>query len=217
MTTILSTKKLSLSQRQLLLNANIAVADVDFIVTKNLDFRPNQQVIENAIFTSKKSVGVVLSTKVHIKNCFCVGSQTEQLLLQNNQHVVCCKPNAKELGEAIVLKYGGFNFFYFCAEKRLDILPQILNSNKINWEEVPVYKTVLAPKKYHQKFDGVLFFSPSGVKSFFSVNTEPKHSFCIGNTTATSLKKYTKNYTVASQPSVENVIVKAVKYFKKND
>jgi len=217
MTTILSTKKLNPSQKQHLLHANLGVVDVDFITTESIDFQIPEKVIENAIFTSQKGVEEVLNKKVEIKNCFCVGLRTEKFLMKNNQQVTCSKPNAEELSNEIITNYSGLKFHYFCAEKRLDTLPNRLTENKVVWNEVPVYKTALLPKKYETQFDGVLFFSPSGVESYFSVNAAPEHSFCIGNTTAKSLKKYTKNYTIASQPSVENVIVKAIKHFKKND
>ena len=217
MTAILSTKRLNTSQMQHLLNANLSVVHVDFITTESLKFEPIKSIIKNAIFTSQKGVQVVLDNDITIENCFCVGFRTEMLLQKNNQNVVSCKPNAKELGEDIVENYSDLKFHYFCAEKRLDTLPNKLDKNGVDWKEISVYKTVFTPKKYDQNFDGALFFSPSGVESYFSVNALPKHSFCIGITTATSLKKYTKKYTVASQPSIENVIVKAVKHFKKND
>ena len=36
----------------------------------------------------------------------------------------------------------------------------------MNLKEVPVYKTELVPKKIESILDGIMFFSPSAIKSF---------------------------------------------------
>lgn len=217
MKTILSTKKLSIAQRERLLNGGLAIVDIDFIDTKNLAFQIPQQPLQNAIFTSQNGVNAVFSKSIQIKNSFCVGQRTEKLLIEKQQNVVFCGANAEELGEFIIKKNSTKTYHYFCAQERLDILPNILTEYQINWHEIPVYKTTHTPKKYEQEFNGVLFFSPSGVESYFSVNPTPIHSFCIGNTTAKALHKHTQNYTVATKPSVENVLVKVIKYFNTHD
>lgn len=218
MKTILSTKKLSLAQKERLLNAKLAVVDFDFIDTKTIAFQTPQQTIKNAIFTSKNGVNAVFSKNIEIENCFCVGQRTEQLLKEKKQNVIYSASNAEELGKHITTTENSTkSYYYFCAEKRLDTLPNKLTEQNIKWTETPVYKTVWTPKKYTQEFNGVLFFSPSGVESYFSINKTPSHSFCIGNTTAKALHKYTQNYTVATKPSVENVLIKAIKHFNSHD
>ncbi|WP_010521603.1 uroporphyrinogen-III synthase [Aquimarina agarivorans] len=217
MKTILSTKKLSLSQKEHLLNAQLAVVDVNFIATTPIPFLVPKFKIENAIFTSLNGVKAVIDKEIVIENSLCVGNRTEQLLHDLGVAVQFCAPNAQALSEYIITKYRDKHYHYFCAKDRLNTLPDALTKNKINWDEIPVYKTILTPKKYEQQFNGVLFFSPSGVASYFAKNKEPLHSFCIGETTAKALKKYTKNYTVASQPSIENVLIKAIKHFRSND
>ncbi len=217
MKTILSTKKLSQAQKEHLLNGNLAVVDVDFIKTEPILFSVKDNFIENAIFTSLNGIKAVLNKKIQIKNFFCVGKKTESLLNELNISVQHCAANAKALSEYIIANHKDKSYHYFCAQERLDILPDALSKNHIEWKQIPVYKTILTPKKYEQEFDGVLFFSPSGVESYFSKNTTPIHSFCIGNTTAKALKKYTEQYTVAWQPSIENVLVKVIKHFKSND
>lgn len=217
MTTILSTKKLSTSQRERLLNAKLSVVHVDFIATETLPFQTPQQPIENAIFTSQSGVNAVFNKGIEIKSSFCVGKHTEKLLIENKASVNYTGANAEELGNYLVTNKTDNTYYYFCAQERLDTLPNILTQNNINWHEIPVYKTIKTPKKYDQQFDGVLFFSPSGVESFFNTNPIPVHSFCIGNTTAKALHKYTQNYTVASKPSVVNVLIKAIKHFNSHD
>jgi len=92
-----------------------------------------------------------------------------------------------------------------------------LKKKKIKFQEIEVYKTSLNPKPFSQEFDGILFFSPSAVQSFTAEN-ELKNStiFCIGKTTASEAKKHSNNIITATKPSIENVIVQVVKYFKVN-
>ena len=78
-----------------------------------------------------------------------------------------------------------------------------------------VYETKQKSYKINQAFDGILFFSPSGVKSFLENNAlDNKTCFCIGTTTAKALENRTKNIIIASQPTVENVIDEVIKYYK---
>lgn len=213
MKTVLSTKKLNPSQKEHLLSSGLGVVDANFIKTAPMAFKCDA-VIENAIFTSQSGVKAVFEKSITIKNAYCVGKRTQKLVQDLNVNVQMAEANANILSDSIIEKAGDKTFHYFCAKDRLDTLPNKLTAAKVNWIEIPVYKTYLTPKKYEQHFDGVLFYSPSGVESYFSINKAPVHSFCIGKTTAKALKKYTENYTVASITTVENVLVKAIKYFK---
>jgi len=214
MKTVLSTKKLSISQRERLLRNGLAVVDYDFIACQYLNFTKPTTVVENAIFTSQNGVKATLGHDVVIKNVFCVGKRTEKLLNEKGYTVTEMGCNAQELSEKIIEGYNQKQFTYFCPEKRLDTLPNRLQQHKVAFEEIPVYRTLATPREYTQVFDAILFFSPSGVESYFSINKEVAQHFSIGITTATALKKYTNQYIVANKPSVENVLVKVIKHFK---
>ena len=57
-----------------------------------------------------------------------------------------------------------------------------------------------------------MFFSPSGVKSFYADNEiENRPAFCIGKTTSSEAKKHTNNVFEAEKTTVESVIEKACK------
>ncbi len=213
MKTILSTKKLSEAQQQLVLNAGLGLVHMDFIDTCLLDFEYLDEV-SNAIFTSKNGVNAVLKQGIKVNNAFCVGFRTKELLEQKGITVSLVEKNGATLGKSIAKQHKKTAFVYFCAKDRLDILPNLLKEEEITFKEVPVYKTVSTPKKVNSIFDGVLFFSPSGVHSYFEQNELKNHAFCIGNTTALALKKHTTNYSIAKTTSVENVLVTAINYFK---
>ncbi|WP_309597470.1 uroporphyrinogen-III synthase [Flavobacterium davisii] len=83
------------------------------------------------------------------------------------------------------------------------------------FNEIEIYETILAPQKISTKLDGILFYSPSGVKSYLKNNKiTDEICFCIGTTTAKALKNITKNIIVTNQPSIENVIIQCLNYYK---
>ncbi|SEK74175.1 uroporphyrinogen-III synthase [Aquimarina amphilecti] len=212
---ILSTRKLSLSQKELLLNSGIGYVEYDAIEIELLEIDNNPK-IRNAIFTSKNAVRAVLTSEYSIENCFCVGENTKKLLEENGLKVIEIAQNASDLAEIIVKNYKNEQFCFFCGNMRREELPLILKNNTIELEEIIVYKTSMKSKKFDRMFDGILFFSPSGVQSYMMNNSmEESVAFCIGNTTASEARKYTKNSIVANKPTVENVLVQAVKYFYK--
>lgn len=237
--TILSTKVLTDSQRELVLNSGIGLVEYDAINIKFIDFEVSKD-IENAIFTSQNAVKALAkchierSRDVSVKRCFCVGNKTAKALEYLGFNVVEVAENASALAKRIIEKYSYSEFTFFCGNKRRDELPQLLRSNYTKVEEVIVYKTTLTKKIFERAFDAVMCFSPSGVQSYFEADTdvissavemhkkeqaskrfstalEPTVFVCIGQTTASKAKKYTNNVVVANSTSVESVIAKAVK------
>ncbi len=214
MPTVLSTKKLSLSQKNLLLNKGIGLVEYDAVKIKFQDFKVPGPVL-NAIITSRNSAKAVIEKKVSIERCFCVGDKTSGYLLEKGFDVIEVANYGAELAEIIVKKYPREKFVFFCGDKRREELPSVLKQEKIHLAEIEVYKSVLNRKTFLQEFEGIMFFSPSGVESFITKN-EIKDSvaFCIGTTTASKARKYSKNIIIATRPSIENVIVQVVKKLK---
>ncbi len=211
---ILSTKLLTASQQQLLLNANIAFVHANFIETKPLEFTSEAQ-IENAIFTSKNALKAIQNKPIEIKNVFCVGNKTKAFAEVNKLNVIEKAHNAEELADIIIKNYAENAFTFFCGTKRHPSLPNKLQKNGISLKEIIVYTTNLVPKKFSGDYDGILFFSPSAVESFIQINTlDNTIAFCIGQTTAKEAKKHTEQIITATKPSVENVLVQVIKYAK---
>ena len=81
-------------------------------------------------------------------------------------------------------------------------------------DEIEVYQTVLTSHKIDTRHNSVLFFSPSAVESYLKENEiSNKTCFCIGYTTAETLKEKTENIIIASQPKIENVIAEVIKHY----
>ncbi len=214
---VLSTKKLSLSQKELLLNAGLGFVEYDAITIEFIPFQTGG-LIEHAIFTSKNAVKAVLAKNITVQKAYCVGSKTEAFLKENDITVLAVAENATKLAQQLVSEYKDTHFVFFCGSKRRSELPETLKKYQMVFREVHVYNTLLNPKSFETNFDGILFFSPSGVESFTLENDLKKSAaFCIGNTTAEAIKQYTDKYIIASKPTVENVIVQAVKHLSTNE
>jgi len=216
---ILSTKKLSESQKQLLLSANFALDEEDFINVVNRHFDV-ETINDFLIFTSQNAVESVLENKkiaeIKTRKCFCVGEKTKALLEQNDFEVIVSSDYASELASVICNQYFKSSFTFFCGNLRRDILPDSLKLAEIVFEEVEVYETVLTPHKGDDNLNGILFFSPSGVQSFLKMNVlQDEICFCIGGTTAKDLRSITKKVVVANQPTIESTILKSIEFFNK--
>jgi len=214
--TILSTKRLPLLQKELLINAGVSLVEYNAILIEFLDFKISPR-IESAIFTSQNAVKAFINKHSSLEEnrklkCYCVGDKTKALLEENGQKVIKKTRNASELAQFITKNCKNDSFLFFCGSKRKEELPKALKNAKIDFFEVKTYKTMLKTRAFNQEWDGILFFSPSGVESFAQKNNiKNSIAFCIGETTASEAKKYSDNIIVAHSTTVESVIAKAIK------
>ncbi|WP_268223617.1 uroporphyrinogen-III synthase [Sinomicrobium oceani] len=216
---ILSTKKLQINQRDLLLHAGFRLIEADFITVspKSTDL---SSVKEALIFTSSNAVKSVMQSgegkKLTGKPCFCVGKKTRLLLERYGFEVVLQKDYATQLAEELTTVHRHRSFTFFCGNLRKNDLPEALTESGIDFNEVEVYTTELTPSKIDTPLQGILFFSPSGVRSFLKSNTiSDAVCFCIGTTTAKPLEGLTRNIVIAYNTEIESVIVAVAKHFKK--
>lgn len=215
---ILSTKSLLPQQKQILMDANLAVEAHDFIATSTKNFELDQ-VLDNLIFTSQNAVQAILQhpqvNQLKSKNAFAVGMKTKNVLEENGFNVIAYTGYAADLAEIISLIYGKESYTFFCGNLRRDELPKILSENSVLFNEIEVYETALTPQKIKQQPDGILFFSPSAVESYLNLNTlKDEVCFCIGETTAEALtKNKIKTIHIAGKPSVEQVIQDVITYY----
>lgn len=215
---ILATRKLLPNQKQFLLNAGLSVVESDFIKIQNKPFDLDQ-VHQNLIFTSQNGFLSFLenpqSSNLKDKTVFCVGIKTKQLIEQNGFKVAVYTGYAADLAEIITLVHKNESFTFFSGNLRRDTLPDAFKSAGIKFNEIGTYTTLLTPNKIKSPVDGILFFSPSAVESYLKDNKITNEScFCIGTTTAEALSKTTENIIIANQPSIENVIIQCINFYK---
>ena len=213
---ILSTKKLSATQKELLNNFNVDETDlieIDYNTSVKI-----QTPVKTAIFTSKNAVIGILSQfsidELQFENVYCVGDKTSKFLENKNIKVTIKANSAQELADEILLNKDIDEVHFFCGNLRRNELPEILTENNIKVNEVEVYTTSFKPVKIKNTYDGILFFSPSSIKSYLIENPNTQSiAFCIGNTTASEAINDFENVFVADEPTVENVIKSVNQYF----
>lgn len=208
---VYSTKVLTEAQQNLFHN-DIKVDGSDFIQINTNRIKPFilKTEIKNVIITSKNAVEALITNisadQLQFKNIYCVGRRTKRLVEQKIGKVIHSEKNAKKLAEYLVEYLEGTEVTYFCSDLRLDDLPNILTENNITVNEVEAYSTKFASEKVDEKAEGIMFYSPSTVKSYLLQNKADKIAFCIGESTASEAKKHFKDVRVAKVPTVESVI-----------
>ncbi|HTI11311.1 MAG TPA: uroporphyrinogen-III synthase [Puia sp.] len=102
--------------------------------------------------------------------------------------------------------------FFFCGDQRRDELPEKLRQQGIRVNEWVVYRTKRTPHKVEAVYDGVIFFSPSAVHSFFTANALPAGTllFAIGETTAGTIRSYTSNRILLSGSPEKEALIRQV-------
>jgi uroporphyrinogen-III synthase len=181
---------------------------------------------EFAVFTSSNAVSAVkkylneyvIPVQPNWK-IFALSGKTRQALEENLDtfgRIVATANDSKELANKIA-EAKVKEVIFFCGNKRRDELPSILEGSGIKVHEVIVYETLETPKASKGDYDAVLFFSPSAVKSFFSLNQLKKDVVCfaIGQTTADSIAATSgSKIIIAKTPAQEALLEEVINYFK---
>lgn len=190
-------------------------------------FRLIQSEKQFVIFTSSNAV---LALKKYLHEyvnpfdinwkIFSLSGKTKDILEGNIKAfgtIVDTADNSKALAEKIVSAKIDEAIF-FCGNKRREELPGILKDAGINLHEVVVYETVETPVVATGDFDAVLFFSPSAVQSFFSVNQLKENTVCfaVGQTTASNISGFTDNRIIVSESARQEAVLASVLFHFEN-
>jgi uroporphyrinogen-III synthase len=199
-----------------------------FIETEAIQSIEVQQEIEQVllqsatiVFTSMSAVEAVaeyMTEEIPDWMIYCIGQTTQQLVKNyfGTDCIAGIADNAAGLAELIIEEAYTDEVIFFCGDQRRDELPEILNSHDIGVTEIMVYHTIATPHGISKQYNGILFFSPSAVSSFFSKNKVSNQTmlFAIGNTTAAAIKKHAvASVIISDKPGKENLVEKAINYF----
>jgi uroporphyrinogen-III synthase len=175
------------------------------------------------VFTSMNAVNTVaayINGNMPYWNIFCIGNTTRQLAAKyfGEQSIHTVGNNASELADKMINDKQIKQVVFFCGDQRREELPGKLRQHGIAVQEVIVYHTISTPHKIDKVYDGILFFSPSAVQSFFFANAVPAPTilFAIGQTTADAIKSFTDNLIIESErPGKDELVKKMFQFFKK--
>tara|TARA_X000000950_G_scaffold94240_5_gene118795 strand:- start:1119 stop:1784 length:666 start_codon:yes stop_codon:yes gene_type:complete len=216
---LLATKILSKNLKDRLLMHSFSLVEQSFIQISPIQNIAIESVHDGIIFSSKNAVSIALANPkikalIDQKSIFCVGKKTAMLLEENGQKVVKIAQNSAELGDFIAKNNKKESFSFFCGKSRVVDLEQILSFNNIPIEPIEIYETLPQPHKAKGHFDGIIFFSPSGVKGYAIKNTfENTQCFCLGSTTAKAVQEFTSNFCVAKSPDATQLFISIKKHF----
>lgn len=167
------------------------------------------------IFTSKNAVMAVAAAQLVEPHwdIFCIEPATKKRVQASfpASIIVASAPNGAQLAKQIVA-HAPKEVLFFCGNQRLNTIPRVLKAHAILCKEIIAYHTIETPAFISDSYNAILFYSPSGVKSFFSVNTLPEQTIAcsIGPSTTEALKKYTDKVVESTLPDFKQLLQLAV-------
>jgi uroporphyrinogen-III synthase len=180
-----------------------------------------------AVFTSTNAVEVVAEWTGGAPfagggrewTIFCIGAATRQLVSRHfgEGAIADTAESAQALAQKIADRRGAGDLFFFCGDRRREELPLSLREAGFRVNEVVVYRTKATPSVVERSYSGIVFFSPSAVESFFSMNGVKAETalFAIGRTTATAIERFCSNPVIVSeQPDAVMLIRQVINYFQ---
>ncbi|OQP58567.1 uroporphyrinogen-III synthase [Niastella populi] len=227
---ILSTRPLEKALLEAAKAKDIGIDIVSFIDTTPIQTSGIKEEIGKAlkqpaavVFTSMNAVNTVAAYINGLTpnwKIFCIGHTTRQLAAKyfGEQSIHTIGNNASELADKMINDKSLKQVVFFCGDQRREELPGKLRQNGITVQEVIVYHTISTPHKIEKAYDGILFYSPSAVQSFFYANAVPPDTvlFAIGQTTADAIKSFSSNTIIESdRPGKDELVNKMFQFFKK--
>ena len=191
------------------LGNNITAECIEVIKIKNLKVETFDLKSKSLIFTSLNGVKSFFEnqfspnedfTAKNYNKIYCVGEKTKRELRKNGFGTFKVLKNADTLSKFIIDHCQNEKFLHFCGNLAIDVLDKELPLQNISYKKVIVYETEELNPEISEKFHAIVFFSPSGVRSFAKNNSlENTVLFSIGETTSKELRKHTKSEIFTSK------------------
>lgn len=187
--------------------------DVQIIKSASSDAR-------NVIITSSKSVEIlknILPNPPQQWRIACIDGKTSEAVAEwlGENAIVAQGIDAKRLLIALEEECPE-NWLFFCGKQRLPAIPTGMKALGKCLTECVLYDTFALSPALPGYFNGYLFYSPSGVRSFFKKNTVAAGAviIAIGYTTAKVVYEYSGNeLLIADQPTPHTMIDTLKKYY----
>ena len=231
MTKLFSTRQLDSELVAMAAQHNTILHAEDFIAISYLNNPALTKIIDDidvkeqlVLFTSSNAVKAFVALGYSRQMNFsmaCVGENAAAIAGNYfpNATLVCTAQSAAQLAlKLTTLEHPWRKASFFCGNLRRNILPENLRTNGWLVNEIVVYETTFTPKKINEEYDGILFFSPSGVESFFGVNNATANTllFAIGYTTAEAIAEHSINtIVVAEYPDKTQLLLAACNHLQR--
>lgn len=232
---ILSTKKLDPDVRDWAAGQGLDVNEQEFITIRPLLSKDlHAQIIAFAetgrtviALTSAQAVEM-LERYMHVGDtvyviawkAYCLSGKTKEALLGSRWLKADIKGEAQHAAALAqeIIRQGEKELVFFCGNRRRKELPALLQEAGVRVHEIVLYETLETPEVAAGDIEAVLFFSPSAVQSFFSVNQLSSSAVCfaIGDTTARSIADHTDNRVITSEAPTQEMLLAAVHFYFQN-
>jgi len=193
------------------LGADFICGFQDFITIEHTKVKPFSLKNYSLIFSSVNAVKSFFKNEFkpnenfqdkNYNKIYCVGLKTKREIRRKGFGTYKVTKHASELSDFIIDYCARERFLHFCGNLALDVLDKTLPLQNISYKKVVVYKTNLLYPKISEKYDAIVFFSPSGVRSFAKFNSfENLKIFSIGQTTEKEIRNFTENRIFTSKES----------------
>ena len=218
---ILFTKNIDSELLSKELGGDISIECVEVIQIENLNVEAFDLKDHSLIFTSLNGVKSFFENQFkpnedfatkNFNKIYCVGEKTKKELRKNGFGTFKVLKNAETLSKFIIEHCQHEKFIHFCGNLAIDVLDKSLPLQNISYRKVTVYTTKeinpVIPEKYH----AIVFFSPSGVRSFAKNNSlDNMLLFSIGETTSKELRKHTKSDIFTSKKNTLSNLLLIIK------
>ena len=218
---ILFTKNIDSELLSKELGGDISFDCVEVIQIENLNVDAFDLKDHSLIFTSLNGVKSFFENQFkpnedfatkNYNKIYCVGEKTKKELRKNGFGTFKVLKNAETLSKFIIEHCQHEKFIHFCGNLAIDVLDKSLPLQNISYRKVTVYTTKeinpVIPEKYH----AIVFFSPSGVRSFAKNNSlDNMLLFSIGETTSKELRKHTKSDIFTSKKNTLSNLLLIIK------
>ncbi|QQV02733.1 MULTISPECIES: uroporphyrinogen-III synthase [Chryseobacterium] len=220
---ILFTKNLDVKYISEELGNDITAECIEVIKTKSLSVKNFDLKDRSLIFTSSNGVKAFFEnrfqpnedfTAKNYNKIYCVGEKTKKELRKNGFGTFKVLKNAETLSHFIIENCAHEKFIHFCGNLALDVLDRELPLQNIEYKKIIVYETEQLYPVINEKYHAIVFFSPSGVRSFAKNNSlEDAILFSIGETTSKELKKHSKSEIFTSK---QNTLLNLLSVIRNN-
>lgn len=227
---VLSTRILSDETIAHGLSLNLEIQCRDFIDITEIPFDDTILLkgdFDSMAFTSSYAVKALVKNEVYKdllkkKNIFSLSGRTADALAKAGLKAIVVADDAASLADKIIEMGLTKSILHPGGNLTLERLNLKMNKANIAYHPLAVYQTTLNNLKLENssEYDAVMFYSPSGLKSFFHSNKLAVQTIvcCIGETTAKALRELQSHNSIIipAVPSPEGMIEAIGNHFKKS-
>ena len=211
MVEVLSTRRLDAAVLAELAEAGVRCTAHDFVDivpranAPELQLQPHEGTV---LVSSQNALHALDWSGVQVR---CVGEKTAEKLRARGAQVLSVHSGAASMSEyAVALEE---SCTYVCGSTRMPTVEAFARAGAA-LNVVEVYDTLHASRRMDGPWDGILFFSPSGVRSYHASNAQLAPSFCIGATTGAVAQSFGHPVVLASKSTKLAVVRAAIEHFR---